>query len=120
MVSRNNFKFKDYYSVLDILYIKEDLNKKELDEIAEHYIKDKFQYLPSRKIIKQIKDSLFFTFHYQKMENVIIAITKNENKYIKDWCHYHINLGFDNIYIYDNYENSTDYIGDFIDDDITN
>ena len=52
------------------------------------------------------------------MENVICAIAKNENKYINDWCHHHIELGFDNIYIYDNNDNSTDYIGDFIDDDI--
>ena len=54
------------------------------------------------------------------MENVICAIAKNENKYINDWCHHHIELGFDNIYIYDNNNNSTDYIGDFIDDDIKN
>ena len=63
MVSRNNFKFKDYYSVLDILYIKEDLNKKELDEIVGQYIKDKSQYSPSRKIIKQMQDS-YLLFGY--------------------------------------------------------
>ena len=54
------------------------------------------------------------------MENIKCAIAKNENKYINDWCHYHINLGFDNIYIYDNNDYNTDYIGDFIDDEIKN
>ena len=116
--SKNNFKFKDYYSILDITYIKEKAREKKLEEIVEKYIKNKFLYLPSKKIIKQIQDSLLFSFPYQKMENVICAIAKNENKYINDWCYHHINIGFDNIYIYDNNDNSTDYIGDYIDDDI--
>ena len=37
-----------------------------------------------------------------------------------DWYHYYINLGFDNIYIYDKNDYNTDYIGDFIDDEIKN
>ena len=120
LASKNNFKFKDYYSVLDIPYTNINLNKEKLEDIIEKYINNKNQYLPSKKRIKQIQDSLIFAFPYQKMENVICAIAKNENKYINDWCHYHINLGFDNIYIYDNNDNNTEYIGDFIDDEIKN
>jgi hypothetical protein len=36
------------------------------------------------------------------MKAVICAIAKNEAKYIKDFCEYHLNLGFDEIHIYDN------------------
>ena len=118
--SKNDFKFKDYYSILDIRYYNINLNKRKLEEVVKEYIKNKSQYLPSNKRIKQIQDSLLFTFPYQKMENVICAIAKNENKYINDWCHYHINLGFDNIYIFDNNDYNTDYIGDYIDDEIKN
>ena len=118
--SKNNFKFKDYYSVLDIPYIKEDLNEKELDEFVGQYIKNKSQYLPKKKIIKQIQDNLLFTFPYQKMGNVIYSVARKENIYINDWCHHHINLGFDNIYIYDNNENRIDYINHYIDDNIRN
>ena len=55
--------------------------------------------------MKQIQDSLLFSFPYQNMGNVICAIAKNENKYINDWCHHHINLIFDNIYIFYNNDN---------------
>ena len=36
------------------------------------------------------------------MHNVICAIAKCENEYINDWCKYHLDLGFDDIYIFDN------------------
>lgn len=32
----------------------------------------------------------------------ICAIAKNEHVYINDWINYHLNLGFDKIYVYDN------------------
>lgn len=35
-------------------------------------------------------------------EIVICAIAKQELDYIKDWCEWHLNIGFDKIYIYDN------------------
>lgn len=35
-------------------------------------------------------------------KSCIIAIAKNEEKYLKDWVHYHHNLGFDKIVIFDN------------------
>ena len=39
------------------------------------------------------------------MKNVICAIARNEKKYIADFCNYHLNLGFDEIHIYDNGQN---------------
>ena len=36
--------------------------------------------------------------------NVVCAIAKNENKYIRDWVQYYLSIGFDHIYIYDNNE----------------
>ena len=36
------------------------------------------------------------------MKVAIICIAKNEEKYIKEWTDYHLNLGFDNIFICDN------------------
>lgn len=36
------------------------------------------------------------------MKTAICAIARNENHYIKEWCDYHLKLGFDNITIFDN------------------
>lgn len=36
------------------------------------------------------------------MKNIICAIAKNEEKYILDFCKYHLDLGFDEIHVYDN------------------
>ena len=41
------------------------------------------------------------------MKVVICAIAKCENEYINDWINYHLNLGVDEIHIYDN--NDIDY-----------
>ena len=48
------------------------------------------------------------------MNNVICAIAKNENLYINDWVNWHLNLGFDKIYLYDNNDITTPFVGDFI------
>jgi hypothetical protein len=36
------------------------------------------------------------------MKVIICAIARNEGKYIKDFCEYHLQLGFDEIHIFDN------------------
>ena len=36
------------------------------------------------------------------MSALICAIARNEGKYIRDFCEYHLGLGFDEIHIYDN------------------
>jgi hypothetical protein len=32
----------------------------------------------------------------------LIAIAKNEERYMKEWVDYHMSLGFDEIVVYDN------------------
>jgi len=49
------------------------------------------------------------------MNTAICAIAKYENVYINDWVNYHLNLGFDHIYIYDDNEDDYPYVGDCID-----
>lgn len=46
----------------------------------------------------------------------ICCIAKNEELYINDWLEYHFNLGFDEVYIYDN--NDEKYIKDYIKKDL--
>ena len=69
LTSKNNFKFKDYYSVLDIPYIKEDLKKKNLYYIIKKYKKNRFKFLPNKKIIKQIQNNLLFSFPFKNKNN---------------------------------------------------
>lgn len=49
------------------------------------------------------------------MKIAIVSIAKNENLYIKDWIDYHLKLGFDDIYIYDNNDIDSEKISDVID-----
>lgn len=37
------------------------------------------------------------------MKSVICAIVKDESRYIREWVEWHINIGFDRIYIYEDY-----------------
>ena len=52
--SKKNFKFKDYYSVINISYIKEDLNKQKLEQIIKKYNYNKINFLPTIKIINML------------------------------------------------------------------
>lgn len=36
------------------------------------------------------------------MKNIICAIAKNEENYIRDFCLYHLGIGFDEVHVYDN------------------
>lgn len=54
------------------------------------------------------------------MINVVCAVAKNENLYINEWANYYLNLGFSHIYLYDNNDKNTPYVGDFIDNNIKN
>lgn len=49
------------------------------------------------------------------MVNVVCAIAKNENLYINEWANYYLKLGFSHIYLYDNNDTTTPYVGNFID-----
>ena len=54
------------------------------------------------------------------MNNIVCAIAKNENTYINEWCQHYLNIGFSHIYIYDNNNLETPYVGNFIDKTILN
>lgn len=52
------------------------------------------------------------------MNTAICAIAKNENDYINDWCKWHLSIGIDKIYIFDNNDINSEYVGNCIDKDI--
>lgn len=118
LFSKKNFKFKDYYSILKIPYIKENIRKENLDTIIKKYKNNRNKYLPKNKIIKKIQDNLLFSFPYQKMTYIICTYVQKDNKYINEWCKYHLSIGFDNIYIINNIDDN--YIGDYLDNKIKN
>lgn len=125
--SKNNFKFKDYYSVLDIPYEKYVLKSK--DDLREliRMVDNKEKYLPSKEVIEDIQENLLGAFkkliktvkeEKERVKAVICTIAKNENYYINNWVRYHLDLGFKKIYLFDNNETTTQYVGDFLDKDI--
>lgn len=52
------------------------------------------------------------------MKVVICAIAKKENLYINDWAKYHLELGFDDIYVYDNNDSDYDSVKNYIEESI--
>lgn len=62
--SRDNFKFKDYYSVLDIEYTKQEF-KKDLS-FVDFYLENKEKYLPTN--IKEIQNNLLQSFPKELLE----------------------------------------------------
>ena len=48
------------------------------------------------------------------MRVVICALAKNEHLYINEWVQHYVNLGVDKIYIYDNDDKTSPFIGGFI------
>ena len=67
--SYKNFKFKDYYSTLDIPYVKENLNIDKLEDIIRKYDKNRNEFLPKRNIIEKIQNDLLKNFPYKNLEN---------------------------------------------------
>lgn len=49
------------------------------------------------------------------MRVVICAMAKNEHKYINEWVNHYVKLNVDKIYLYDNDDEDSPFIGDFID-----
>ena len=49
------------------------------------------------------------------MRVVVCALAKNEHLYINEWVKHYIDLGFSHIYLYDNDNPNSPYIGNFID-----
>ena len=48
------------------------------------------------------------------MQVVICALAKNEHLYINEWVKHYVDLGVDKIYIYDNDDKTSPYIGSYI------
>jgi hypothetical protein len=78
----------------------------------------------SDKIFLKINGTLIQTTanKYPKLENKILmsTIVKDEDKYIKQWINYHLNLGIDKFIIYDNStsDNLSNYLEDYIQKEI--
>ena len=51
------------------------------------------------------------------MRVVVCALAKNEHLYINEWVKHYIDIGIDHIYLFDNDDFKSPYIGDFIDND---
>lgn len=122
LYSQNNFKFKDYYSILDIPYIKEDLKNNNLSDIIKKYQKINIsEYLPNNKLIKKIQDNLLSYFPFFNLNNIICTFIRNKNVniIINKWCKYHLKLGFAHIYIFYN-DKDIQNISDYIDVKIKN
>ncbi len=58
------------------------------------------QYIDGCSTIDQVVEKANKTRRSPRL--AIVCCAKNENYYINDWIKYHLNLGFDHIYIYDN------------------
>ena len=121
--SKDNFKFKDYYSVLDIDYMKlkytDDFN---FNEVYQSLNKNKL--CPSKQCIATVQNNLLKMFkklesiltEKQHLKTCVCAIAKQENNYIREWVEHYKNLGFDNIFLYDNNEVDGEHFEDVIND----
>ena len=54
------------------------------------------------------------------MRVVVCAIAKNEHLYINQWVKHYLSLGVDHIYLYDNDDINSKYIGNYINKDYAN
>lgn len=116
--SKDNFKFKDYYSVLDIDYQKvlwtEDLD---LETVMTQYK----HHCPSRKRVLQIQEGLMRAFPYPQLFHTkpkvcLGAIAKNENHYLREWVEHYHDLGFDKIFLFDNNDRNGERFDEVIQD----
>lgn len=111
--STDNFKFKDYYSTINVNYIKVD---ESVFKNVNIFLANTNKYLPTN--IAELQTKLLDAFPYKKPKICLCAIAKNENNYIKEWVDYHKKLGFTNIVLYDNNDTDgevfTDVIQDYI------
>lgn len=48
-----------------------------------------------------------------KFYSAVILLIKDENRYLKEWMDWHLNLGFEHVYIYDN--GGKDHVQDIVD-----
>lgn len=72
----------------------ESLWNQKSDLIEEHEKQVKMYYLEQNRR----SDAALKCKYY----SAVILLIKDENRYLKEWLDWHLNLGFDHIYIYDN------------------
>lgn len=121
--SKGCMKYKDYYSVLDIDYRNEEL-KDNLYEIISKYknMSNYSGFVPSKHCVESIQNQLLFAsnilrdmINKPKHNIVVCVIAKNEHLYINEWIGHYIKLGVDRVYLFDNDDSDSKYIGNFID-----
>lgn len=103
LYSKENFKFKDYYSVFNIDYIKEKWTNV---KFSQYVHSDPDLYRPSKEELEEVQNNLLNSFPLNG-KIAICAVAKCENNYINDWVKWHIDRGVDDIYLWDN--NDADY-----------
>lgn len=76
------------------------------DALKEERQKDIREYYLSRN---RERDALLECKFY----SAVILLIKDENRYLKEWLDWHLNLGFEHVYIYDNGEK--DHVQEIVD-----
>lgn len=76
------------------------------EELKEKRQKDIREYYLSRN---RERDALLEC----KCYSAVILLIKDENRYLKEWLDWHLNIGFEHVYIYDNGEK--DHVKDVVD-----
>lgn len=114
--SKNYFKFKDYYSALDIKFKQYKLSYNWTKDKSYFSTLNPNELVPTKECITTIQNNLLNclpteNFINKKYNTVICAIAKNENKYINDWVNYHLSIGFEHIYLFDNNSNKDTWVG---------
>ena len=103
---------RDYYSGLeeDVVFVNS------LEDI-----KTKIDYIPNN--IQKVRENVIKGFErcgyvFRKIPYAIGAVAKNESLYINEWIKYNISIGFTDIFILDNNDPTSPFVGNFIDKDI--
>lgn len=83
---------------------------KELTDKRDALVNDHAQRLKEYYLSQnRVKDAELDCKHY----SAIVLLIKDENRYLQEWLDWHISLGFDHVYIYDN--GTKDHVQDIID-----
>lgn len=82
------YKYKDYYSVLDIDYQNYRLNFKNDEEVFKRLYESRSEFTPSKEIIDKIQEDLMTArpdeSELHQPTACLCAIAKNENNYIRE------------------------------------
>lgn len=106
----NKFNISDRFSTsnIDLLTVSPNIDYKDFTRYSLDYLKRNLDRSCLNLISKKEVDEC-------KYNAVVCAIAKNENAYINEWVNWYIDKGFDHIYLFDNNDEDSEYIGNFID-----